>query len=76
MPVSLIRKRDGRIVEFDPTKITNAIHKAIMAVKGEDGELAAKLSAQVVAIIEEEFKDKIPSAEESSGSDRRPKTVA
>ncbi|MEM2700096.1 MAG: vitamin B12-dependent ribonucleotide reductase [Candidatus Bathyarchaeia archaeon] len=64
MPVSLIRKRDGRIVEFDPTKITNAIHKAIMAVKGEDGELAAKLSAQVVAIIEEEFKDKIPSVED------------
>ncbi|MEM1586959.1 MAG: vitamin B12-dependent ribonucleotide reductase [Candidatus Bathyarchaeia archaeon] len=64
MPVSLIRKRDGRIVEFDPNKITNAIHKAIQAVKGEDGELAAKLSAQVVAIIEEKFRDKIPSVEE------------
>jgi len=64
MPISLIRKRDGRIVEFDPTKITNAIHKAIMAVKGEDGDLAAKLSAQVVAIVEEEFKDKIPSVED------------
>ncbi|MEM1530028.1 MAG: vitamin B12-dependent ribonucleotide reductase, partial [Candidatus Bathyarchaeia archaeon] len=64
MPVSLIRKRDGRIVEFDPTKITNAIHKAIVAVKGEDGELAARLSAQVVAIVEEEFKGRIPSVED------------
>jgi ribonucleoside-diphosphate reductase alpha chain len=64
MPVSLIRKRDGRIVKFDPEKITNAIHKAIMAVKGEDGELAANLSAQVVAIVEEEFKDRIPSVED------------
>jgi len=64
MPVSLIRKRDGRIVEFDPTKITNAIHKAIIAVKGEDGDLAARLSAQVVAIVEEEFKDRIPSVED------------
>ncbi|MEM2341770.1 MAG: vitamin B12-dependent ribonucleotide reductase [Candidatus Bathyarchaeia archaeon] len=64
MPVSLIRKRDGRIVKFDPTKITNAIHKAIVAVKSEDGELASKLSAQVVAILEEEFKDKIPSVED------------
>jgi ribonucleoside-diphosphate reductase alpha chain len=64
MPVSFIMKRDGRIVEFDPNKITNAIYKAIQAVKGEDGELAANLSAQVVAIIEEKFKDKIPSVED------------
>jgi len=64
MPVSMIRKRDGRVVAFDPNKITNAIHRAILAVKGEDGELAAKLSAQVVAIVEEEFKDRIPSVED------------
>ncbi|MEM1582367.1 MAG: vitamin B12-dependent ribonucleotide reductase [Candidatus Bathyarchaeia archaeon] len=64
MPVSLIRKRDGRIVEFDPTKITNAIHKAILAVRGEDGDLAAELSAQVVAMVEEEFRDRIPSVED------------
>jgi len=64
MPVSFIMKRDGRIVEFDPNKITNAIYKAIQAVKGEDGKLAANLSAQVVAIIEERFKDKIPSVED------------
>ena len=64
MPVSFIRKRDGRIVEFNPSKIANAIHKAILAVKGKDGELAAKLSAKVVAIVEEEFKDKIPSVED------------
>ncbi|MEM2587856.1 MAG: ATP cone domain-containing protein, partial [Candidatus Bathyarchaeia archaeon] len=64
MPISLIRKRDGRIVEFDPNKITSAIHKAIQAVKGEDGDLAARLSAQVVSILEERFKDKIPSVED------------
>ncbi len=64
MPVSLIRKRDGRLVPFDPDRIKNAIHKAILAVKSEDGELAAKLSAQVVAIVEEKFKNKIPSVED------------
>ncbi|MCX8170861.1 MAG: ATP cone domain-containing protein, partial [Candidatus Bathyarchaeota archaeon] len=64
MPISLIRKRDGRIVEFDPNKITNAIHKAIQAVKGGDGDLAANLSAQVVAVLEERFRDKIPSVED------------
>jgi ribonucleoside-diphosphate reductase alpha chain len=64
MAVSMIRKRDGRIVTFDPNKITNAIHRAILAVKGENGELAAKLSAQVVAIVEKEFKDRMPSVED------------
>ena len=64
MPLSYIRKRDGRIVKFDPNRITNAIHKAILAVKGKDGNLAAKLSAQVVSIVNEEFKDKIPSVED------------
>jgi len=64
MPVSHIRKRDGRIVAFDPSKITDAIDKAILAVKMGDGELAGKLSAQVVAIVEENFKDRIPSVED------------
>jgi len=64
LPISYIRKRDGRIVKFDPNRITNAIHKAILAVKGKDGDLAAKLSAQVVSIVNEEFKDKIPSVED------------
>ncbi|MBS7653635.1 vitamin B12-dependent ribonucleotide reductase [Candidatus Bathyarchaeota archaeon] len=64
MPVSIIRKRDGRIETFDPSKITNAIHRAILAIKGENGELAARLSAQVVSIVEEEFKDRIPSVED------------
>jgi len=64
LTVSYIRKRDGRIVKFDPKRITNAIHKAILAVKGKDGNLAAKLSAQVVSIVNEEFKDKIPNVED------------
>jgi len=61
---SHIRKRDGRIVEFDPDKITRAIHKAFQASAIGDGELAQKLSTQVVAIIEEGFKDRIPSVED------------
>jgi len=62
--VSKIRKRDGRIVDFDPRKIVNAIHKALVAVKMKDGELAEKLSREVVAVIEERFKDKIPTVED------------
>ena len=62
--VSKIRKRDGRIVNFDPRKITNAIHKALIAVKMKNGELAEKLSREVVAVVEEKFKGKIPTVED------------
>ncbi|HID10301.1 MAG TPA: hypothetical protein EYP17_03250, partial [Candidatus Latescibacteria bacterium] len=52
MPPAKIRKRDGRIVDFDQSKITNAIFKAAQAVGGSDRELAQKLSDQVVALID------------------------
>ncbi|HDD72393.1 MAG TPA: hypothetical protein ENF98_01865, partial [Candidatus Bathyarchaeota archaeon] len=61
--VSKIRKRDGRIVDFDKSRITNAIYKAIKAVKFGDRELAEKLSDQVVRIVNERFAGKIPSVE-------------
>jgi ribonucleoside-diphosphate reductase alpha chain len=61
--VSQIRKRDGRIVKFEGEKITNAIHKAILAVKRKDGKLAEELSGQVIAIVEERFEGKIPTVE-------------
>ena len=62
--VSKIRKRDGRIVDFDPRKISNAIYKAFKAVGTEDGETAERLSMEVVRIVEDRFKDKIPSVED------------
>ncbi|RLI35000.1 adenosylcobalamin-dependent ribonucleoside-diphosphate reductase, partial [Candidatus Bathyarchaeota archaeon] len=64
LKVSKIRKRDGRIVDFDPTKITNAIHKAVVAVKMRDDGISKRLSDQVVAIVEEKFDGKIPSVED------------
>ncbi len=62
--ISQIRKRDGRIVKFDPNKIANAIHKAILATNMADEGSSQKLSAQVVANVEQNFKDKIPSVED------------
>ncbi|MFQ6084004.1 MAG: ATP cone domain-containing protein, partial [Candidatus Aminicenantia bacterium] len=59
-----IRKRDGRIVDFQPEKITNAIFKAAVAVGGSDRELAEKLSKKVVEIAESRFKDKTPNVED------------
>jgi len=62
--VSKIRKRDGRIVDFDPSKIANAIYKALAAVKMRNRELAERLSREVVMVVEEKFKDKIPTVED------------
>ncbi|MEM3555550.1 MAG: adenosylcobalamin-dependent ribonucleoside-diphosphate reductase [Candidatus Micrarchaeia archaeon] len=62
--VTQIKKRDGRIVEFDKSKITNAIFKAAVAVGGEDKELAEKLADQVVEIVNERFAGGIPTVED------------
>lgn len=59
-----IRKRDGRIVGFDPDKITVAIHKAIISVKGKDDGLAQKMSQQVVETLEDRFRKDIPGVED------------
>jgi len=65
MPITKIRKRDGRIVDFNPERIRNAIHKAFVAVKLENGEKAEKLTREVVSLLEERFKEKIPSVEDA-----------
>jgi len=61
--VSKITKRDGRIVDFDQTKITNAILKALTAVERGDGDLAKRLSNEVVKLVNERFEGKIPGVE-------------
>jgi ribonucleoside-triphosphate reductase len=59
-----IRKRDGRIVKFDATKITNAIAKAGMAT-GEFGrDIAERLTLKVLSLAEEIIKSEIPTVEE------------
>ncbi len=53
--ISQIRKRDGRIVDFDAAKITNAIFKAAMAVGQKDEKMAEALSQRVVRILNEKY---------------------
>ncbi|MGM0651737.1 MAG: anaerobic ribonucleoside-triphosphate reductase [Bacillota bacterium] len=60
-----IRKRDGRVVTFDPEKITDAIFKAAKAVGGSDRGIAENLTGQVIKILEEKSQNGvIPSVEE------------
>jgi len=62
--VSKITKRDGRIVGFDQNKVTNAILKAVAAVGQKDGEIAEKISDEVVGAINRRFEGRIPSVED------------
>ncbi len=63
--IKKIRKRDGRIVDFNPEKITNAVWKAMVAVGEADMEMAKKISRQVVEKLESRLKKgEIPNVEQ------------
>jgi ribonucleoside-diphosphate reductase alpha chain len=65
MTVASIRKRDGRIVDFDATRIRDAIQKAFIAVELKNGERAESITREVVKRLEEKFKENIPSVEDA-----------
>jgi ribonucleoside-diphosphate reductase alpha chain len=63
--IEKIRKRDGRIVDFDSNKIAEAIWKAAKAIGGKDRALSVKLAEQVVETLEKQLKPgEIPSVEQ------------
>ena len=59
-----IRKRDGRVVKFDPEKITSAIAKAGAATAEYETGTAKRLTIKVLALAEQLLGDRIPSVEE------------
>jgi len=69
--ISKIRKRDGRVVEFAPEKITNAVFKAAQGVAIKDGKTtdkkeAEELANKAITILEYQFSEKeIPTVEEA-----------
>ncbi len=65
MSITRIRKRDGRVVDFDSSRIRDAVHKAFIAVELEDGERAKSITREVVRLLKEEFKEGIPSVEDA-----------
>jgi ribonucleoside-triphosphate reductase len=63
--ITKVKKRNGEIVEFNPSRIKNAIFKALTASGQGDGKLAEKLTQRVVELIERRFKeDEIPHVEQ------------
>jgi ribonucleoside-diphosphate reductase alpha chain len=65
MAITKIKKRDGRIVDFDSSRIKNAIHKAFIAVELGDGEKAESATREVVKLLEQKFEGKVPSVEDA-----------
>jgi ribonucleoside-diphosphate reductase alpha chain len=64
MSVKKIRKRDGRIANFDSSRIKDAVHRAFIAVELENGERAESITEEVVQLLEKRPEKKIPSVEE------------
>jgi ribonucleoside-diphosphate reductase alpha chain len=65
MSITKIKKRDGRIVDFDSSRIRDAIHKAFIAVELKDGERAGSITEEVIRLLEEKFEGRIPSVEDA-----------
>lgn len=59
-----IKKRDGRIVQFDSQKIELAITKAGQATGEFDQKIAHKLTLKVLSLAQNLIKTKIPKVEE------------
>jgi len=59
-----IKKRDGKVADFNPIKITNAIWQAAQAVGGKDHKKAAELTDKIMQLLEKETKrGEIPAVE-------------
>jgi len=65
MSITKIKKRDGKIVDFDSNRIRDAIHKAFIAVELKDGERAGSITEEVVRLLEKKFGDRTPSVEDA-----------
>jgi anaerobic ribonucleoside-triphosphate reductase len=62
-----IKKRDGRIVDFDANRIRDAVHKAFLAVELGAGEKAQHVTKDVVKRLEQKFHEQTPSVEDVQG---------
>lgn len=65
MEIRKIRKRDGRVVDFNPVKITNAIWQAAQAVGGKDRHRVEELTDKVIDQLKKEIpRGELPTVEQ------------
>jgi len=65
MTITKIKKRDGRIVDFEADRIKDAVHKAFIAIELGNGKKAEATTREVVRFLEERFEGRIPSVEDA-----------
>lgn len=61
--VKQIRKRDGRLVRFNPEKINSAVSKAFIA-QGKDESLSVEVSELALEYINQKYKKIVPNVEQ------------
>jgi ribonucleoside-diphosphate reductase alpha chain len=64
MAIKQVRKRDGSLQPFDPTRIANAILKALRATGTGDGRLAWSITREAVRTLERRYAERIPGIED------------
>ena len=64
MAITKVHKRDGRVVDFDQNRITNAIYRAFMATGVGSIDEANSLSDKVVKELNNRFLGEIPTVED------------
>lgn len=65
MKIQYIKKRNGKVVDFNPTNIRRAIEKAFISVQGGvDSKILKNLSDLVVDYMEDQFKSSVPTVED------------
>jgi len=63
--IEKVRKRDGRVVDFNQEKIAEAVHKAIIATNQGNGPESKKVSDKAVQLLNHRFKKgEIPNIEQ------------
>jgi len=63
--IEKVKKRDGRIVDFEQEKITKAIFKALTATGQGDGKKSRRVSDKIVKLLNRRFKKgEIPDVEQ------------
>lgn len=64
MPIEKVKKRNGSIVDFDRTRIQNAIHKAYHATRGQgEDPIIEDIADEVVRDLEAAYTEGIPGVE-------------
>lgn len=68
MSITQIKKRDGKIVNFDSSRIKDAVYKAFIAVELSDGEKAETVTREVIRLLDQRFEAHVPSVEDAQNA--------